>query len=69
MLLSQNADSLFDKGDISFKDDGNLISSPKTKKEYIDPFKKCSIDQSIMNDKRKMFMKFHRENIFKSETT
>lgn len=64
LLLSAHLDALFDKGFISFDDDGQIIISPKVEAEK----KVFGIDNdmrfSIENDHKK-YLKYHRENIFR----
>lgn len=64
-LLCPNHDSLFDKGFISFSDNGSiLISSILSKKDLI----LLNINENTkikLNDKNKFYLKYHRENVFK----
>lgn len=65
LLLCNMHDALFDKGLISFKDNGEiLISSDLTENNQ----KLVNINQNIkikiLSEKQKKYLKFHRENIF-----
>lgn len=66
LLLCPNHDALFDKGLISFTDDGDLLLS-----FVVDPNAKGKLDLNnilklSMSPKRKEYMAWHRENLFKS---
>ncbi len=66
-LLSPLFDKLFDKGFITFGDDGSLIIS-----EWLSAANQNRIDFTydtndlLLTPKRKAYLKFHRENVFKS---
>ena len=66
LLLCPNHDALFDKGLISFTDGGDLLLS-----FVVDPNAKGKLDLNntlklSMSSKRKDYMLWHRENLFKS---
>nr|WP_295865635.1 HNH endonuclease [uncultured Chitinophaga sp.] len=66
LLLSPHIDKLFDKGWISFSDQGKLLVS----KEKIQPILSTwSIDINMLvgtfTDQQKMYLEYHRTNIFK----
>lgn len=66
LLLSPHIDHLFDRGYISFTDDGAMLvssnlSSDILKTWAIDPTDGCG----GLNKEQSGFMKFHRDNIFK----
>ena len=66
-LLSPLFDKLFDKGFITFSDNGDLIIS-----EWLSAANQNRIDFTydtndlMLTSKRKAYLKFHRENVFKS---
>lgn len=62
LLLSRTADSLFDLGYISFKDNGCIIFSKQVSKDVSETWKKYSLDNKILNNERKRFLSYHREN-------
>lgn len=65
-MLSPLYDKLFDRGFVSFNDDGGLIVSDwlsKDNKEKIN-FEYC-VDDLKLNEKRKEYLEYHRNNIFK----
>lgn len=67
LLLTPNLDRLFDRGLITFADDGGILFSSLIRKRTL---KLLGIDKSMriqlkMNHKR--YMKFHRENVFESK--
>lgn len=65
LLLCPNHDSLFDKGYISFGDDGAIMIS-ETLDEATRVFLNINESMSIMvSEKRQEFIKWHRENMFK----
>ncbi|MEB9946765.1 HNH endonuclease [Bacillus cereus] len=66
LLLCPNHDALFDKGYISFNEDGRILIS-----ESLDDVTKVflNINDKVkiqMNEIQKQYMKWHRENVFKS---
>lgn len=65
LLLCANHDALFDKGYISFDENGSIVISSKINKENYD---KLNIDinnnVSFRNEKQKQYMKYHARNIF-----
>lgn len=68
LLLTPNLDRAFDRGFISFKDDGSIIISKKIKKDD-EVLKKLGISNSMKISKvregHRVYLKYHRENIFK----
>lgn len=69
LALSPTYDALFDKGLISFKDNGELIVSPfltpmNQKRLNISTGKKIGIER-FFTDKRKDYLKYHRNYVFK----
>ncbi|WP_226668693.1 HNH endonuclease [Metabacillus litoralis] len=68
LLLTPTYDVLFDRGLISFEDDGTLMISPLVSKEIIQKLNLILGETySISNGtgKRSPYLKYHRENIFK----
>ncbi|WP_252507239.1 HNH endonuclease signature motif containing protein [Zymomonas mobilis] len=69
-LLSPNADHLFDKGYISFSDDGYILISSQMDKRNLDLLG-CTSNQKILGKaftpRQKEYLAFHRENVFRSE--
>ncbi len=64
LLLCPNHDALFDKGYISFKDDGAIlisISLDESTKVFLNINETMNIR---MNNSQQQYMKWHRENIF-----
>ena len=70
LLLCRNHDYLFDQGYISFLDDGRLLVCSELQKEpdhrevYHLP-KDFHLDASLMTPERKLFLAYHRKNIFR----
>jgi predicted restriction endonuclease len=65
LLLCPNHDALFDKGYISFNEDGAILIS-----DSLDEPSKVflNINETIiisMNENQQQYMKWHRENLFK----
>ncbi|WP_283387943.1 HNH endonuclease [Parasutterella excrementihominis] len=67
LLLSPNMDSLFDRGFISFREDGYILLSPQ-----ISSFSRSRLGLSEdmrllrhLTAKTKNYLKYHRENIFR----
>lgn len=65
LLLCANHDALFDKGYISFDDNGSIVISSKIDKENYD---KLNIDINsnvvLKNENQKQYMKYHKNNLF-----
>jgi len=66
LALTPTYDLLIDQGFISFNDDGAILISPKLDQALQN---KLSIDSdfrlNIMDGRQKIYIKFHRENIYK----
>ena len=68
-MLTPTFDRLFDQGFITFEDDKKLVVSP-----WVSPMnqKRLGIQTGMiisnlpLDDKRKEYLKYHRENIYKS---
>ena len=65
LLLSRGMDALFDKGYISFNDDGTIIISERLSEEVREHLKRYTIDLKILNTERLKYLKYNRENVFK----
>ncbi|MFH0891638.1 MAG: HNH endonuclease [Candidatus Falkowbacteria bacterium] len=66
LLLSRNMDVLFDRGYISFKNNGNIILSHVLTKEVSAYLKNYKLDGEFINDGRLKYLSYHRSKIFKS---
>ena len=69
LLLSINWDSVFDKGLVTFGVNGEVIFShdlDDISAKAIGIRKDAYIPKAILNDKRAVFLKYHRENIFRA---
>ena len=64
ILLSQNMDGLFDKGYISFTDNGTIIVSNELDSELKNYLSKYSLETPFLNEIRREYLDFHR-NLFK----
>ena len=65
LLLSRGMDALFDKGYISFNDDGSILISNRLSSEVQKHLQKYSIDKKLLNEERLKYLKYNREKIFK----
>jgi putative restriction endonuclease len=65
LLLSRNMDALFDQGHLSFEDDGRVILSNKLSEELRMNLKSYALDGMFLSEKRKAYLKYHRENVFR----
>ena len=67
ILLSPLFDKLFDKGYISFADDGKLLISDWLSPQNQDriAIKNYDMLDLHLNDDRKKYLEYHRENVFK----
>lgn len=66
LLLCPLHDQLFDKGFISFDDDGKILISDEIKDGDLKDFN-INLNMKInLTEKEKKYFKYHRENIFKN---
>lgn len=65
LLLSRGMDALFDKGYISFNDDGTIILSDRLSKDVKEHLKNYSLDSIILNEQRLEYLHYNREFVFK----
>ena len=66
ILLSRNIDSLFDLGYITFEDDGTIKFSEteKINQELKDFIGSYSLDRRFINEKRRDYLQYHRNEVF-----
>lgn len=67
-LFTPTYDRLFDRGFISFEDDKTMIVSPwisPVNQKRLGIYTGKLIDKLPLDDKRKKYLEFHRQNIFK----
>lgn len=60
LLLSKNIDDYFDKLDITFDDDGNIICSDNVQEEIREEFKNYKLDSIVLNNERRQYLALHR---------
>lgn len=60
LLLSRTIDSLFDLKYISFTDDGEMLFSNRISDEVKEFWKDYKLEGSILNEKRKAYLAYHR---------
>ncbi len=65
LLLSRNMDILLDLGYISFEDNGKILLSKKLSKEVQDYLKDYSLKDIFLNNKRLIYLKYHRMKVFR----
>nr|WP_283250673.1 HNH endonuclease [Roseburia hominis] len=63
LLLSPNLDAYFDKFDISFDDNGNILLGKDIPNDIKDIIKDYGLDIKILNEERRKYLKYHR-NLF-----
>lgn len=64
LLLSPNIDAYFDKHDISFSDDGNILvpeNDVVVRREVKELLRQYRLDSEILNERRLFFIRMHRE--------
>jgi putative restriction endonuclease len=68
LLLAPHIDHLFDRGFISFNDDGRLLVSPRLKTSVLAAWGIAG-DRSVgaFSAKQRVYLAYHRENVFLSE--
>jgi len=66
LLLTPTADHLFDRGFISFENDGKLLISPVADRDSLIKMKipEAGFDTGPFSSQQKMFLDFHRDMIF-----
>ena len=66
ILLSRNIDSLFDLGYITFEDDGTIkfLETEKINQELKDFIGSYSLDRRFINEKRRDYLQYHRNEVF-----
>lgn len=65
LLLSRGMDALFDKGYISFNDDGSIILSDRLSNDVKNHLKNYSLDSAVLNNKRLQYLEYNRKYVFK----
>lgn len=64
LLLSPTVDSYFDKKDITFRDDGQIIIGKEVAHSVRVDFEQYSLDKLLLNDSRKRYLVYHRNLFF-----
>jgi len=68
LLLSPHVDRLFDRGWISFNDDGTLLISNNDTKEVMASWGlNSNINVGSFSDKQKPYLAYHRTHVYKAE--
>lgn len=65
LMLAPHIDHLFDRGFISFKDNGELLISELLEKEVIDKWNLRPCKTKAFHAKQSKYLRYHRKNIFK----
>lgn len=65
LLLSLTLDSLFDRGYISFSEDGKILLSSELTLAVKEAIREFKINEKFINEKRREYLKFHREVCFR----
>lgn len=65
LLLSPNVDQYFDKFDISFADNGSVLIGTNVSNEVRAEFEKMQLDNKVLNDERREYLKYHRDRFYK----
>lgn len=66
LLLSPHVDHLFDRGYISFADNGDLIVSKKLPNEVVQAWAFCcEMNTGRFTDKQRAYLDYHRKNVLK----
>jgi hypothetical protein len=65
LLLTPSADHLFDRGFISFEDEGNVLFSPVA---HLESLSRMGLDRGInvgpFRSGQRAYLDYHRENVF-----
>lgn len=67
LLLCPNHDKLFDTGDISFDENGRIMIASELSEEDCRLLNICKDMHITLSEKTKLFMKYHRENVYCTE--
>lgn len=65
LLLSRGMDALFDKGYISFNEDGSIILSDRLSNDVKEHLKNYSLDTKVLNKQRLKYLAYNRKHVFK----
>ena len=68
LLLCPNHDKLFDKGYISFSDEGQIMISSQLSdmdKIFLNVNDKMKISDELISEEMKVYLYYHRTNVFK----
>ena len=65
LLISENLDGMFDKGNITFDENGKIVFSDEIDESVQTKYKDMSISEEFLTTERKENLKWHRENKFK----
>lgn len=70
LLLAPHVDHLFDKGLISFTDDGGLLISPLLERDVLAKWQ-IPVEMTVgpFNVQQSMFLGYHRESVFKKSNS
>ena len=61
LLLSPNIDAYFDKFDISFDDNGNILLAKEVPEDIKEIIKNYKLDAKILNSERIKYLQYHRK--------
>jgi len=64
LLLNRNLDILFDRGNISFGENGKILLSKKLTEEMREPLADITLPKGALSEKRLFYLKYHREHVF-----
>ena len=65
LMLAPHVDFLFDRGFISFGDDGTLIVSTQIEDEALQSWGiPTDMNVGVFSPEQAVYLKFHRENVF-----
>jgi putative restriction endonuclease len=64
LLLSKNADSLFDLGYITFNNDGTIVTAGALPQDVAEYIRQYRLSELFINEKRMDYMAFHRAQVF-----
>jgi putative restriction endonuclease len=64
LILSPHVDKLFDRGMISFKDDGTVLVANETTRTALNRWRIETTNVGGFNDKQKFYLEYHRDVLF-----
>lgn len=69
LLLQQNIDAYFDKFDISFDDNGNMLIGSSVEENIAKKYCSYKLDKEILTSERLKYLKYHQKRFFEKQSS